>query len=77
MAFAAAFRAGAAFAVIDQPRLPPLAGNYDHVGVRCTRAGGARVKIFYPAAAPSEERAPYCTDGWFSTAFFEVSNLDF
>ena len=63
VAFAVAFRAGAAFAVIDQPRLPPITGEHEHVGVRYTRCGGARVKVFYPAAAPSSESAPYCTDG--------------
>ena len=62
VAFAAAFRAGAAFAVIDQPRLPPIS-EHVHVGVMYTRCGGARVKLFYPAAAPSADAAPYCTDG--------------
>ena len=63
VAFAAAFRAGAAFAVIDQPCLPPITGEHEHVGVSYTRCGGARVKVFYPASAPSNEPAPYCTDG--------------
>ena len=62
LAFAAAFRAGAAFAVIDQPRLPPTTGEFD-VGVCYSRCGGARVKIFYPAAGSSDRPAPYCTDG--------------
>lgn len=61
--FAALFRAGAAVAVIDQPRLPGLSGEHKHVGVRYTRCGGARVKLFYPASGPSDEEAPYCTDG--------------
>ena len=60
---AALFRAGAAVAVIDQPRLPGLSGEHKHVGVRYTRCGGARVKLFYPASGPSDEEAPYCTDG--------------
>jgi hypothetical protein len=30
---------------------------------RYTRCGGARVKLFYPASGPSDEEAPYCTDG--------------
>ena len=62
-AFAACFRAGAAFAVVDQPRLPALTGSFEHVGVRLSTCGGARVKVFYPAAAPSDDAAPYCTDG--------------
>lgn len=62
-AFATSFRVGAAVAVINQPRLPPLQGPFEHVGVRYARCGGARVKIFYPAEAPSAESAPYCTDG--------------
>ena len=60
---AAAFRGGAAFAVIDQPRLPPLAGEFDSVGVRYASCGGARCKIFYPCSKPAGEAAPYCTDG--------------
>ena len=63
VAFAAAFRTGAAFAVIDQPRLPPAVGVHEHVGVTYARCGGARVKVFYPAAAASDQPAPYCTDG--------------
>ena len=65
VASAAAFRAGAAFAVIDQPRLPSISGSckHEHVGVTYARCGGARVKVFYPAAAPSAEAASYCTDG--------------
>ena len=55
--------AGAALAVIGQPRLPPLTGPYKDIGVRYARVGGARVKIFYPAAAKSGTEAPYCTDG--------------
>jgi len=61
------FRAGAAYAVIDQPRLPPIKGTALHeaVGVRYARCAGARVKIFYPARISSESQppAPYCTDG--------------
>ena len=60
---ATAFRGGAAFAVIDQPRMPTLSGAFEHVGVRYETCGGARVKVFYPAAAPSDVAAPYCTDG--------------
>ena len=64
-AAAGAFRGGAAFAQRDHPRLPPIAEDaaFGHVGVRYTRCGGARVKCFYPAAAPSDQPAPYCTDG--------------
>ena len=58
------FRVGAAISVIDQPRLPPLTGtSYEHVGVRYTRCGDARVKVFYPASSPTDQAAPYCTDG--------------
>ena len=63
LAFATAFRAGAAFAVIDQPRLPPIRGEYETVGVHYARCGGARVKVFYPASSPSSTEAPYSTDG--------------
>ena len=51
LAGAAAFRAGAAIAVIGQPRVPPLTGKYDCVGVRVVRIGGdgCRAKVFYPA----------------------------
>ena len=59
-AFAGTFRAGAALAVIDQPRLPPQKGFFEHVGVCYSRCGGARVKVFYPASAPSETAAA-CT----------------
>ena len=62
-AAAGSFRAGAAIAQIDQPRIPPLAGEFEQVGVRYVRCGGARVKVFYPASATSAEAAPYCTDG--------------
>lgn len=66
-AAAGSFRAGAAVAVINQPRLPPLTGPFKEVGVRYSRAGSARVKTFYPAALPDSsprlEEAPYCTDG--------------
>ena len=63
-AAAGAFRTGAAIAVINQPRLPPLTQPaFEHVGVRFTRCGGARVKVFYPASAPGNNAAPYCTDG--------------
>ena len=63
-AFALAFRAGAAFAVIDQPQLPSLAaGSFEHVGVKITAAGGARVKVFYPATSQSDTEGPYCSDG--------------
>jgi predicted esterase len=62
---AAAFRAGAAIAVIGQPRVPPLTGKYDCVGVRVVRIGedGCRAKVFYPAIKGSGADAPYCTDG--------------
>lgn len=63
LAFAAMFRAGAAFAVIDQPRLPPISGSHEHIGVTYSRCAGARVKVFYPASTPSSEPALYCTDG--------------
>ena len=62
-AAAGSFRLGAAAAVINQPRLPPISGSYEHVGVRIANVGGARVKVFYPAAGPSSATAPYCTDG--------------
>jgi len=62
-AAAGSFRAGAAFAQINQPRLPPISGAFEHVGVKYTRCAGARVKVFYPAARPSDVAAPYCTDG--------------
>ena len=58
IAFAAAFRAGAAIAQTDQPRLPSIdSATYQHVGVTYSRCGGARVKTFYPAAAPSRQVA--------------------
>ena len=66
-AAAGSFRAGAAVAVFNQPRLPPLTGPFKEVGVRYSRAGSARVKTFYPAALPDSStslaEAPYCTDG--------------
>ena len=62
-AAAGSFRAGAAVAVINQPRLPQLYGQYEHIACRYVRAGGARVKVFYPAAGPGDVPAPYCTDG--------------
>ena len=65
-AAAGSFRLGAAAAVINQPRLPPIfagVGTYEHVGVRYANVGGARVKCFYPAAGPSPVMAPYLTDG--------------
>ena len=43
---AAAFRAGAAYAVVDQPKLPPLTGEFEHVGVRYTRCGDGKPRIF-------------------------------
>ena len=63
-AAAGAFRGRAAFAQINQPRLPPIsAAPFEHVGVKYVRCGGARVKVFYPASRPSDVAAPYCTDG--------------
>ena len=62
----AAFRGGAALAVVGQPRAPTLPRP---VGCRVARvaasdgSGSCRVKIFYPAAAPAPEDAPYCLDG--------------
>ena len=62
----AAFRGGAALAVVGQPRAPALPRP---VGCRVARvaasdgSGSCRVKIFYPAAAPAPEDAPYCLDG--------------
>ena len=62
----AAFRGGAALAVVGQPRAPALPSP---VGCRVARvpasdgSGSCRVKIFYPAAAPAPEDAPYCLDG--------------
>lgn len=76
LAGAAAFRAGAAIAVIGQPRLPPVTGPYGTVGVRVIRVtseGGdsCRAKVFYPALDDRQNGkdrgavadAPYCTDG--------------
>ena len=74
---AAAFRTGAAIAVIGQPRMPPVTGPFGTVGVRIIRVQGAggdscRAKVFYPAQDRSEEEdrepqavadAPYCTEG--------------
>ena len=64
---AAAFRGGAALAVIGQPRAPVLARP---VGCRVARvrardgSGSCRVKLFYPAVdAAAGEDAPYCLDG--------------
>ena len=62
-AAAGSFRAGAAIAVIGQPRPPALTGPYQDIGVKYTRVAGARCKVFYPAHAPSDTAAPYCTDG--------------
>jgi hypothetical protein len=62
-AAAGSFRAGAAIAVIGQPRLPPVSGPFKEIGVKYVRVGGARCKVFYPADAPGEIVAPYCTDG--------------
>jgi hypothetical protein len=64
----AAFRAGAAIAVVGQPRMPPLTGTYDRVGVRVVRVnaggGSVRAKVFYPALdAEGNADADYCTDG--------------
>ena len=64
----AAFRAGAAIAVVGQPRMPPLTGTYDRVGVRVVRVnaggGSVRAKVFYPALdAEGIADADYCTDG--------------
>ena len=69
IAAAAAFRGGAAFAVIGQPRMPPLVGPNQAVGCRIARVrtgesdGACRAKIFYPAAIDTGVDAPYCTDG--------------
>eukprot|EP00802_Teleaulax_amphioxeia_P018616 Tamp_18814.p1 GENE.Tamp_18814~~Tamp_18814.p1 ORF type:complete len:426 (+),score=44.18 Tamp_18814:158-1279(+) len=77
LAGAAAFRTGAAIAVIGQPRMPPVTGPFGTVGVRIIRVQGAggdscRAKVFYPAQDRSEEEdrepqavadAPYCTEG--------------
>ena len=77
LAGAAAFRTGAAIAVIGQPRMPPVTGPFCTVGVRIIRVEGVgggdscRAKVFYPAQDPEEEDreppafadAPYCTDG--------------
>ena len=73
LAFVAAFRAGAALSVIDQPRLPQIKTC---VGSRIVRLpSGTRVRLFYPCTKISEEgvggsgsgsgsvTAPYCTDG--------------
>ena len=64
-AVAGGFRAGAAVSVIGSPRLPQVTGPYEQIGCRLLRAGPtrARVKVFYPASAPSSTVAPYCTDG--------------
>ena len=63
-ASASVVRAGAAVSVIGQPRLPRLLGEHALIGCRYARVGGARVKIFYPAAPSSDAApAPYCTDG--------------
>lgn len=67
LAGAAAFRVGAALAVIGQPRVPPLTGTYTSVGVRVVRIdGGCRAKVFYPALSRSSDEqrdGAYCTDG--------------
>jgi len=72
LGFAAAFRTGAALAVIGQPRLPDHlpSNSVSAVGSRVIRlpTSGARVRLFYPAAQQRQastnwEYAPYCTDG--------------
>ncbi|KAJ1484115.1 hypothetical protein T484DRAFT_2541958 [Baffinella frigidus] len=68
LAFAAAFRTGAALSVIGQPRLPrALPGPFSAVGSRVVRLPGeegARVRLFYPCDASSTHKdAPYMTDG--------------
>lgn len=75
LAFAAAFRTGAAVAVIGQPRMPSLHGSGQSegdfkpvaVGSRVIRLpeSGARVRLFYPTneTTTSAKMAPYCTDG--------------
>ena len=72
LAGAAAFRTGAAIAVIGQPRMPPLTGTHGTVGVRVLkipfssgkRNGSCRAKVFYPALEGKENTdAAYCTDG--------------
>jgi hypothetical protein len=59
----AAFRSGAAVAVIGQPQMPPITGAFDHVGVRIVQLDGCRAKVFYPAVIGSNKEGPYCTDG--------------
>lgn len=63
--FAAAFRTGAAIAVIGQPRMPRLEGPYSSIGVRIVEvSGGCRAKVFYPAESSADlANAPYCTYG--------------
>jgi hypothetical protein len=82
LGFAVAFRTGAAVAVIGQPRIPTtlhlLSEDDDPEitpsavaigsGVIRLPTSGARVRVFYPAAAATTETenyaiAPYCTDG--------------
>lgn len=70
LGFAAAFRTGAALAVIGQPRLPDRLPSdvVGAVGSRVIRlpTSGARVRLFYPAARQSANNlvySPYCTDG--------------
>ena len=67
VAFAGAFRVGAALSVIGYPLLP----SYNMIGSTILRlpssAGGARVRLFYPTNATATTTAslyaPYCTDG--------------
>jgi hypothetical protein len=63
--FAAAFRTGAALAVIGQPRMPALTGPYESIGVQIVEVPGCcRAKVFYPCEpVVGLEEAPYCTDG--------------
>ena len=62
---AAAFRTGAALAVIGQPRMPALTGPYESIGVQIVEVPGCcRAKVFYPCEpVVGLEEAPYCTDG--------------
>jgi pimeloyl-ACP methyl ester carboxylesterase len=70
VAFAGAFRIGAALSVIGYPRIPSIDTEV-MIGSSTTRlpssAGGARVRLFYPTNATATTTAslyaPYCTDG--------------
>lgn len=77
VAFAGAFRIGAAVSVIGYPRLPPIDADV-MIGSSILRlpssSGGARVRLFYPTNATTTptmtmdssstlQYTPYCTDG--------------